>query len=209
MKPHEVLLHEQGFTLDAGLHHQELIPFVKTYLFKKNKFTLSFLILNILFVSTWLFVFIWYVYNTTLSLGQALTGFGYGFAIAFLLAPLHELLHGAAYRLSGARKISYKANWKKLYFMAVADKFITQRKAFYFIGMTPFAVISLGLILLSVFAVPEQQIMWLSTLWVHASMCSGDFGLMSYFAENKNREVITFDDVENSISYFYSRKCPE
>jgi Putative zincin peptidase len=206
MKPHEVLLHEQGFTLDAGLHHEELIPFVKTYLFKKNRITISFLILNILFVCSWLSVFIWSVCYANLSLGQAFAGFGYGVAISFLLAPLHELLHGAAYRISGAQKISYKANWKKLYFMAVADMFITGRRAFYFIGMTPFAVISLGLILLSVFATPAQQIMWLSTLWVHASMCSGDIGLMSYFAENKNREVITFDDAENAISYFYSRK---
>lgn len=205
MKPLSEALHEQGYSMDLELKHQELIPFVKSYLFKKNGFTLSCLVLNIIFITFWLVLCLLYIYKNVLSPGEAFTQSAYGCAISFLLAPLHELLHGAAYRLSGAKKVAYKANWKKLYFMAIADKFITRRRAFYFIGILPFLVISLSLIVLAVFSNPMPQIMWLSVLWVHATMCAGDFGLMSYFAEHKNKEVITYDDAENSISYFYSR----
>jgi hypothetical protein len=34
-------------------------------------------------------------------------------------------------------------------------------------------------------------------------MCSGDFGLISYFEYNKERQIVTFDDVEQKLSYFY------
>ena len=34
-------------------------------------------------------------------------------------------------------------------------------------------------------------------------MCSGDFGLLSYFEFNKDKQVVTYDDIENKISYFY------
>lgn len=36
-------------------------------------------------------------------------------------------------------------------------------------------------------------------------MCSGDFGLLSYFEYHKNKHVVTYDDVENQISYFYGK----
>ena len=205
MMPVSEVLHQQGYSLDYALNHQDLIPFVKKYLFKKNRFTIAFLILNLLFVAAWLFLSIYYGFGKTLSVGHIVSCSTFGIVIAILLAPLHELLHGAAYRLCGAPVVSYKANWKKLYFMAIADQFITGRKAFYFIGAIPFVVISLGMLLLAVFAEPWQQVMWLTVLWVHASMCAGDFGLMSYFAEHGHRNVITYDDADNSISYFYSR----
>lgn len=208
MKPVSELLREQGFTQDAALHHQELIPFIRTYLFRKNRITISFLTLNILFAGSWLSLCMIHIYNDTISSGQAFAGFGYGCAITFLLAPIHELLHGVAYRLKGAQNVIYKANWKKLYFMAIADRFVTERRAFYFIGLTPFVVLSAGLILLSFVTGALQQVMWLTALWVHASMCTGDFGLMSYFAENKNKEVVTYDDAGEAVSYFYSRKYP-
>jgi len=205
LKPVSEILKEQGYTLDAALHHQELIPFVKKYIYKRNAVTLTFLLLNLLFVSLWLISNIYNITVESLTLNKAFTGFSFGIIIAFLLTPLHELLHGIAYRISGAHKISYKANWKKFYFMAIADKFITTRKSFYFVGLTPFVVISFLLINISLITAPGQQVVWLTALWMHAAMCSGDFGLISYFAENKTLDVITYDDEANSISYFYSR----
>jgi len=48
-----------------------------------------------------------------------------------------------------------------------------------------------------------RQIMLLSTLLIHTSMCAGDFGLMSYFAEKSNQQVATYDDHQNSVTYFF------
>ena len=36
-------------------------------------------------------------------------------------------------------------------------------------------------------------------------MCSGDFGLLNYFEFNKEKQIVTYDDVENKISYFYGQ----
>jgi hypothetical protein len=40
-------------------------------------------------------------------------------------------------------------------------------------------------------------------LLTHTAMCSGDFGLLSYFEYNKKKQVVTYDDIENKVSYFY------
>ena len=198
-------LESQGYQCDAALDHQELIPFVKSYIFKRNSVSLSYFLLNVLFLILLIVASFIHVFQDTLTFSQSFLQVIIGFAITFLLIPLHEGLHGVAYRICGAKNVSFKANWKKLYFMAIADKFITTRKSFYVIGLTPFVVISLCLLILVSCSTPGMQIAWLSVLVMHASMCVGDFGLLSYFAENKSREVISFDDAENGISYFYSR----
>jgi len=36
-------------------------------------------------------------------------------------------------------------------------------------------------------------------------MCAGDFGILSYFEFNKEKQVVTYDDVENNVSYFYGK----
>ncbi|MDQ3051722.1 MAG: DUF3267 domain-containing protein [Bacteroidota bacterium] len=206
MKSTRIVLLEAGFQQDAALNHQELIPFVKSYLFRRNMVTLAFLFLTLLFFLIWLSVCIFYLASNKLQLTAVFSWSAFAIPASVLLAPIHELLHGWAYRIEGARKVSYKANWKKLYFMAVADQFITNRKAFHFIALTPFLIISLMMLLLSCFVPPGFKVLFLALLWLHASMCSGDFGLMSYFAENKEREVITYDDEASGISYFYSKK---
>jgi hypothetical protein len=206
MKPVSEALREQGFILDAALHHQELIPFVIKHLFIKNKVTIPYFILTLLFFIYWAGLDIYSVYTGKLTLTAVITASASGIVVSLLLAPLHELLHGAAYRVCGARSVTYKANWKKYYIMAIADQFVAGRKPFYFIGSSPFVIISVGLTVLISISNPWLQVMWLTTLWTHATMCAGDFGLMSYFAEHRDKEVVTFDDAKNSVSYFYSRK---
>lgn len=194
---------KNGFTLDAVLHHQDIIPFIKKYLFTGNFFTLSYLFSNLMFLIALLFSFYLQISSETVRFYESFTWFGYGCALTFALVPIHEILHGLAYKLCGAPKVAYAANWKKLYFMAIADKFVVTRYPFYFIGSLPFLVISLTLITLVLLAHDGRQIMLLSTLLIHASMCAGDFGLMSYFAEKRNQQVATYDDHPNSITYFF------
>jgi len=194
---------KNGFTLDAVLHHQDIIPFIKKYLFTSNFFTLSYLFLNLLFLIALLFSFYIQISSDTVKLFDSFTWFGFGCALTFALVPIHEGLHGLAYKLCGAPSVSFAANWKKLYFMAIADKFVATRYPFYFIGSLPFLFISLVLIVLTLLSNDGRQIMLLSTLLIHTSMCAGDFGLMSYFAEKSNQQVATYDDHQNSVTYFF------
>ena len=206
LKADPVWIEQQGFKTDAILNHQDIIPFVKSYLFRKNKVTLLYLIFNILFCILLIIKMFSSVYSETLTLGAAFKWFSWGCLIPFLLVPLHEWLHGIAYKACGAKAVSYDVNWKQFYFMAIADKFVATRKSFLIVAITPFTFITIGLLIPIILpSTPGIDIMLITAVFVHGSMCAGDFGLLSYFETNRNKEVITFDDREKGLSYFFVR----
>lgn len=89
--------------------------------------------------------------------------------------------------------------------MALSDKFVANKREFEIVALSPFVVITSILIIL-VFVVNFTWVLTiLAVLFAHASMCSGDFGLLSFFEFHKEKEVVTYDDVENKISYFYGK----
>lgn len=196
----------QGFKTDAILNHQDIIPFVKTFLFRKNKVTLFYLAFNILFCILLIFNAFIDVYSDTLTIGDAFKWFSWGCLIPFLLVPVHEVLHGMAYKGCGAKTVSYDVNWKQFYFMAIADKFVANRKSFLIVALTPFTLITLGLVIPLFFHLNAgYEIMLITAVFIHGSMCAGDFGLLSYFETNRDKEVITYDDRAAGLSYFFVR----
>jgi hypothetical protein len=208
MHPTESRLAAAGYTTDAVFSHYDLIPFVVKYLFRKNTITLSWLMIMVAFFMWWIAAIVDGCFYGTFTFGSVLFDSGIGFFFTFLLIPVHELLHGIAYKICGASHVAYKANWRQLYFMAVADGFVARRKPFYFIGSLPFIVISTALLVPVFYTDPGIRLALLSALWLHASMCAGDIGLMSFFAENRRRDVVTFDDVPGGKAYFMSRNIP-
>lgn len=204
IKPEE--LANKGYILLDTLSHEELIPFVKTYLKKKTKYSNFYSFINVLIfiISVIYFIFCHSTYEYTL--GKMFSYFSIGIAIAFALIPVHEYIHVLAYKKQGAKNTSYGVNLKKFYFMALADKFVANKKDFEIIALAPFVVISLVLILLF-FLLPN---LWTFTIFgtflTHTAMCSGDFGLLSYFELMKDKQVLTYDDLENKLSYFYGKE---
>ena len=89
--------------------------------------------------------------------------------------------------------------------MALADKFVANKKEFEFVALAPFTIITASLIGLIFIADASWTLTLSSVLLAHTAMCSGDFGLLSYFEFNKEKQTVTYDDVENKISYFYGR----
>jgi len=137
------------------------------------------------------------------SFGDRFAYFSYGIAIAFALLPLHEYIHVLAYKSQGATNTSYDANLKKFYFMALADKFVANKKEFEVVALAPFIIITSLLTVLFFIVNTNWTLTISSVLLAHTAMCSGDFGLLSYFEFNKKKQVVTYDDIENKISYFY------
>ena len=136
-----------------NLGHQELIPFVRTYLQKRTSISFFYSFTNMLMAAIVIFWF-WRNYQTaTFRLDVGFTHFSYGLALAFGLIPLHEYIHVLAYKSQGATQTSYDANWKKFYFMAIADKFVANKKEFQIVALAPFVVISLTLLILLFFLV--------------------------------------------------------
>ncbi|HOY12297.1 MAG TPA: DUF3267 domain-containing protein [Saprospiraceae bacterium] len=198
-------LERNGFVLLDELGHKELIPFVKTYLNKKTMISQIYTICNILFAVFIIFWFWFHIERGDFEIGRGFTYLSYGFAIAFALIPIHEYIHVLAYKSQGAENTSYDANLRKFYFMAIADQFVANKKEFWIVALAPFVVISTSLILLLFIANPLWSVTILGVLLTHTAFSSGDFGIMSYFDFHKDKEIVTYDDKVQGISYFYGK----
>lgn len=203
IKPEE--LSEKGYVLIDKLGHKELVPFISTYIKKRTKYSVFYYLSNIVVFGLVGYFFVQGYNLPNYSFGDRFTHFSYGLAIAFTLLPLHEYIHVLAYKSQGAINTSYDANLKKFYFMALADKFVASKKEFEVVALAPFIVITTTLIILLFITSTNWSMTISSILLAHTAMCSGDFGLLSYFEFHKDKQTVTFDDVENKISYFYGR----
>ena len=204
IKPEESATHD--YVLLDQLGHKDLVPFIRTYLKKKTLFSVFYYLFNGLAFGLVAYFFLRDHALPDYSVGERFTRFSYGLALAFAMLPLHEYIHMLAYRSQGAKNTSYAANPKKLFFMALADRFVASKKEFEIVALAPFIVISTLLIFCLLLLNPAWRLTVSSVLLAHTAMCSGDFGLLSYFAFHKNRQPVTYDDVAQQVSYFYGRR---
>ncbi|REK05652.1 MAG: DUF3267 domain-containing protein [Bacteroidetes bacterium] len=203
IRPEE--LTENGYVQLDKLGHKELVPFIRAYMKKRTKYSVFYYLSNIIVFGLVGYLFVQDFNLPTYSIGDRFTHFSYGLAIAFALLPLHEYIHVLAYKSQGATNTSYDANLKKFYFMALADKFVANKKEFEVVALAPFIIISTALTILLFVVGSSWTLTVASILLAHTAMCSGDFGLLSYFEFNKDKSPVTYDDTENKISYFYGR----
>ena len=192
------------YTLLDKLDHNNLIPFVQRYLYKKTFSTLLYLFFNLAGIIGTLIYIIVVIRSGNISMGKSLSHLSYGIALTFLLIPLHEYIHVLAYKSLGAVKTSYDANLKKFYFLAIADKFVANKKEFRIVALAPFIAISLALFCLLPFVAVNWQISLLGIFITHTACCSGDFGMLGYFDYYKDKIVLTYDDRQEKTTYFYA-----
>lgn len=204
MKTKPEILTQEGYQHFETLHHSELGKFLKPYLFKKNRFTIFYHLATFLPLAIFCILMGLNAGKQSFDFDH-LSRFFYGFSIAFLLVPLHEYLHGLAYRYVGAGQVSYGADIKKFVFFAMADRFVANAREFFIVALTPFVVISLLAIALYFVLPSDWSVTMLGLLFVHSMFCGGDFGLLSYFEEHREKQMVTYDDVANQVSYFYVR----
>ena len=129
-------------------------------------------------------------------LGGAIAG-------SIIVIPFHEGLHGLAYYILGARKIYFGADLKQMVFYVSANKYVLERTKFFILALTPFVVINITVLYVIFFTSISWQIVGISFLFFHNIMCLGDFAMVNYFQNNKEKELYTFDDHQNKISYIY------
>ncbi len=58
-----------------------------------------------------------------------------------LLVVIHELLHGIALKMAGARRISFGGSLRKFLFFVEADRFVMGKKTYLAVALTPLFVI--------------------------------------------------------------------
>lgn len=117
--------------------------------------------------------------------------------------PVHEGFHIIPYYFAGARKIRVGMDLKQYLFYVTAHRFVTGRKQFRLVALAPFIITSL-VILFLIFMVPGLWKWSLSVfLFVHATMCAGDFAMLNFFFLNRKKKIYTWDDFDKKIAYFY------
>lgn len=195
-----------GYEQLDELDHTDLIPFVQENLRRRNLWSIFYWCTNIIGILGILYLF-WESTNVDdFGFWDGLKYGGLGVAASLLLIPTHEGIHALAYRIVGAKKTSFDANWRQFYFMAIADKFVANRREFQIVALAPFVLITLGFMLPSfVLSLPWRFGIWALVL-THASFCAGDFGLLSYFAFRRHWDLATYDDKANKISYFFGKR---
>jgi hypothetical protein len=203
LEPHD--LGRNGYVELDRLGHQELVPFIRTYMKKRTTFSILYYLANILCFGLAGYLFTCDLNSPDYHMGDRFTHFSYGLALALVLLPLHEFIHVLAYKSQGARKTSYDANIRKFYFMALADKFVANRKEFRVVALAPFVLISSILVVLLFLVQGNWDLTIAGILFAHTAMCSGDFGLLSYFEFHRDKDVVTYDDINSGVSYFFAK----
>jgi Putative zincin peptidase len=186
------------------ISHEELIVFVSDHIRPDNLpmrlfYLFNFPVLAYILYKLYIILFIapvnWFYLSSVILLGFIL--------FALIVIPLHELLHAVAFKLLGASKVSIHAQWGKMLFYAIADKFVMNTGEFVFLALTPFVVINLALIIAVINLHGELKVMSVVFLFFHLTGCIGDFSLLGFLYKNRQRNIVNYDDKELEKSFFY------
>lgn len=203
----EQIKKDSRFQLLDKLHYDDIVEFATEYVRKRTRSMFFYLVLIIVFLILQWSAFLYGIFARDMNTISLLKQFLYGLIISLtIVIPLHELIHALGYFLLGARKIRFGAVLKHFAFYAAADDFVVNRKAFIFLALSPFVIVSLLNLTGFVFVHGYASYTYISVLFFHATMCAGDFAMLSYFEFHRDKELYTFDDVGKKISYFYYKK---
>ncbi|WP_338874838.1 DUF3267 domain-containing protein [Spirosoma sp. SC4-14] len=130
---------------------------------------------------------------------------GAGFLAFFLILPIHEFIHGLAFRYIGSPEVHYGWSLKSLMVYAYSQLFPTTMGEVAFVAAMPFVVLTVaGLGALAIW--PAYTVFWVTLLLIHTVGCLGDFALIRYYLKNRQRIIYTYDDVEGERrSYFFEK----
>lgn len=208
MKPQITMpsqLEPNGYVLHEAFAHHDMLAFIQPYMKKQNGYMIFYKVAAFLPLVIF-FGLLGYQLGRGTWQAEYLAAIFQGFALVILLLPIHELIHGAAYKYVGAPKVSYGAVWRQLVFYAQADKFVLGFQGFKLVALAPFVCINLVLLAIMPFCNVEWMIIIITTITLHNGMCAGDFALLSYFHENADKDLQTYDDASEKKTYFYQRK---
>lgn len=203
IKPSE--LENRGYQKLAILDQKEMIPFLKTYLYKTTKTMFTYWFLNGLFVAL-TFIYFFTIGREQYSFLSGFNAISNGVLIAFLLIPVHEAIHMLAYKYLGAPETKMEVQWKSFLFLATAHNYVVDKNEFTIVAFAPISVLTVITILVFLFLPVTWWPVGLGILMTHTALCSGDFSLVSFFDFNKDKEIVTYDDQNSKISYFYCKK---
>lgn len=186
----------------------EMIPFVLMQIRRKSFISLFYAGINL-----GLFIYFLYVLISGLTTGEMKwsqifrQSIGGIIAGSFLIVPIHELIHGFAYKVLGAKKIHFGADMQQFIFYVTVDRYPVSRRQLYFLAMLPFALINLTAVLILFLWVPQYFLFISLLLLSHNIMCIGDFAVANYVFLVPGK-VYSYDVVSEKKSYFFRKEVP-
>jgi hypothetical protein len=185
-----------------SVSYKDLVPFIFEYLLKRSRLITIFWVVCLIFLGLALKVRfnISGYYPLVNILTHSLLGL---IVFPVLCIPVHEFLHVVPYFISGARNIRIGMDLKQYIFYVTAHRYVASPLQFRIVALTPFLLISLVSALM-VFILPGLWKWSLSLfLFVHTTMCAGDFALLNFYFLNRNKKIYTWDDADKKEAYFY------
>jgi hypothetical protein len=187
---------------DTDRPYTELLSFVMDYIRRKSGLMFLFWSLCFIFLVTAikLRVNVAALFSLHQIFLHSLLG---GLIFPLLCVPIHETLHIIPYFLSGGRDIRVGMDLKQYLFYVTAHRHVATSGQFRIVAVIPFFVISLVSIIL-IFQLPGLWKWSISFfLFVHATMCAGDFAMLNFYFLNRHKKIYTWDDADNKTAYFY------
>jgi len=201
-----MLVEDPDYRMILELDFSEMIPFVLSNIRKRGIIPLFYISINAGFLFFIILYIVWTLRMGSLSAGKIFWQIVAGIlAGSIVVIPPHELLHGLAYRILGARKIRFGADFQQFIFYVTADRFPISKKELTFLAMVPFAFMNVAIISLTAVWASHLTLFSASLLLSHNIMCIGDFAIINYAFSQKG-ELFTFDDIGKKKSYFFERQ---
>ncbi|MCD4710589.1 MAG: DUF3267 domain-containing protein [Bacteroidales bacterium] len=202
----ETLQKDSRYRKILELDFSEMIPFVLSNIRKRGVIPLLYMTINAATLLFIIFYAVWSVKSGQLSAGKIFWQIVAGIvAGSILVIPPHEILHGLAYRMLGARKIRFGVDLQQFIFYVTADRFPISRRELAFLALTPFVIINMVIIVVTAGWATQITLFFTSLLLSHNIMCIGDFAMVSYAFSQKG-ELYTYDDTDKKRSYFFERE---
>jgi Putative zincin peptidase len=120
-----------------------------------------------------------------------------------LCIPLHEFLHIIPYFLAGGRKIRIGMDLKQYLFYVTAHRHVATACEFRIVAIMPFLVICIASAFLIYFLPGLWKWSMSLFMFVHITMCAGDFAMLNFYFLNRHKKIFTWDDADQKIAYFY------
>lgn len=195
------------YKLVRQLNHDEIIDFV-THQLKQFRWPMTFFYgFSIMLIALIISFTAGNIANSYISWSTYFLYLFLGLIAGMVLViPVHEVIHGIAYKLVGARKVKYGADLRQMLFYASAPGFVAGKSDFYVVAFSPFVLINLFFLAGIIYGHLPVQWGSLFALFIHSTMCIGDFAMVNYFTSFPGKEVYTYDDREEKTSYFYIKE---
>jgi hypothetical protein len=201
LKP-EDLQNESRYRHLLTLQYSDIVPFVIDYIKRKTALTILFWSMCFIFLGISLIVRI----NIAglFEFKKIFTHSILGLVVfPILIIPIHEGLHIIPYFLSGGRNIRVGMDLNQYMFYVTAHRHVAAPLQFRIVALIPFIVISLVALFLTLYLPGLWKWSISLFLFVHSTMCAGDFAMLNFYFVNRSGKIYTWDDADLKEAYFY------